>query len=230
MYINLFWFISLSEGHGAAESAPMVIEATLFAKSLSNGNNGSGWSIKWLAYPEYALSLSFFHVPGCEVCRNHDRRAFTLLTAQNYCNFSKLPTFYLLICIVFIPKASFTPPRSWSVSISKSCLFASLVMVITRFWWWKLPPSCRLILVSSALFCPLLSYSLSSVSLRDFFGVAHLITVAGQATSFFRMNHFSLFHAIVFWLFALVFLFNMLFCENEPLKSWWSLDFDVALS
>lgn len=59
-------------------------------------------------------------------------------------------------------------------------------MVITRFWWWKLPPSCRLPLVSSALFCPLLSYSLSSVILRDFFGVAHLVTVAGQATSSYR--------------------------------------------
>ena len=58
-------------------------------------------------------------------------------------------------------------------------------MVITRFWWWKLPPSCCLPLVSSALFCPLLSYSLSSVSLRDFFGMAHL-TVAGQATSSYR--------------------------------------------
>lgn len=42
----------------------------------------------------------------------------------------------------------------------QSCLFASLGMVITRFWWWKLPPSCRLPLVSSVLFCPLLSYSL----------------------------------------------------------------------
>ena len=50
-----------------------------------------------------------------------------------------------------------------------------------------LPSSCCcLSLVSSALFCPLLSYSLSSVSLRDFFGVAHLITVAGQATSSYR--------------------------------------------
>lgn len=36
------------------------------------------------------------------------------------------------------------------------------------------------------LFCPLLSYSFSSVSLRDFFGVAHLITIAGQATSSYR--------------------------------------------
>lgn len=130
-------------------------------------------------------SLSVFHVPGREVCRNHDRRAFTLLTAQNYCNFSKLPTFYLLICIVFIPKTYFTP-RSWPVSISWSCLFASLGMVITRFWWWKFPLSCRLSLVSSVLFCPLLPYSLSSVSLREFFGVAHLITVAGQATSSYR--------------------------------------------
>ena len=40
--------------------------------------------------------------------------------------------------------------------------------------------------MSSALFCPLLSYSLPSVSLRDFFGIAHLITVAGQATSSYR--------------------------------------------
>ena len=61
---------------------------------------------------------------------------------------------------MFSFQKSVLPPRFWSVSISKSCLFASLGMVITRFWWWKLPPSCRLPLVSSALFCPLLSYSL----------------------------------------------------------------------
>lgn len=36
------------------------------------------------------------------------------------------------------------------------------------------------------VFCPLLSYSLSSVSLREFFGVARLITVAGQTTSSYR--------------------------------------------
>ena len=59
-------------------------------------------------------------------------------------------------------------------------------MVILGFWWRKLPRSCRLLLVFSVLFCPLLSYSLSSVSLRDFFGIAHLITVAGQATSSYR--------------------------------------------
>lgn len=66
------------------------------------------------------------------------------------------------------------------------CLSASLGMVILGLWWRKLPRSCRLRLVSSVLFCPLLSYSLSSVSLRDFFGIAHLITVAGQATSSYR--------------------------------------------
>ena len=50
-----------------------------------------------------------------------------------------------------------------------------------------LPSSCcRLPFVSSDLLCPLLSYSLSSVSLRDFFGVAHLFTIAGQATSSYR--------------------------------------------
>lgn len=103
---------------------------------------------------------------------------------------------------------------------------------------------------SPRVFCPLLSYSLSSVSLRDFFGVAHLITVAGQATSSYR-NVLLLFFLVTAkleraqfyawligfspfscdrFLFALGFLFNMRFCENEPLKSWWNLDFDVALS
>ena len=160
-------------------------------------------------------------------------------------------------------------------------------MVITRFWWGKLPPFCRLPLVSSALFCPLLSYSLSSVSLRDFFGIAHLITVAGLATSsyrnvllqfflvmakleraqfyawliesvvmrcnycsccfpysagciettltaltrYFSDEPFSPFFMRSFfdWL-PLAFLFNMRFCEKDTLKSWWNLDFDVALS
>ena len=55
MCINLFDIVSLSEGHEAAEPAPMVVEATLFAKSLSNGNNGGLWSIKLLAYPEDIL-------------------------------------------------------------------------------------------------------------------------------------------------------------------------------
>lgn len=41
----------------------MVIEATLFAKSLSNGNNGWLWSIKPLAYPEDILpSLGLYGV------------------------------------------------------------------------------------------------------------------------------------------------------------------------
>ena len=88
-----------------------------------------------------------------------------------YCFHSK-NLFYpppILICVNLLP-----------------CLSASLGMVILGFWWRKLPRSSRLLLVFSVLFCPLLSYSLSSVSLRDFFGVAHLITVAGQATSSYR--------------------------------------------
>lgn len=122
---------------------------------------GCGQSSRGHVLTIYYPPLRLYGVCGAKIClKTTDPGLVSILTAQNYCNFSKLPTFYLLICIVFISKASFTPPRSWSVSISKSCLFASLVMVITRFWWWKLPPSCRLLLVSSALFCPLLSYSL----------------------------------------------------------------------
>ncbi len=41
-------------------------------------------------------------------------------------------------------------------------------MVITRFWWRKLPRSCRLLLVSSVLFCPLLPSSV----LFPFFGIS----------------------------------------------------------
>ena len=93
----------------------MVIEATLFAKSLSNGNNGWLWSIKPLAYPEDILPsfASLWCVCGAKIClKTTGPGLVSILTAQNYCNFSKLPTFYLLNCIVFIPKASFTPPRS----------------------------------------------------------------------------------------------------------------------
>lgn len=156
----------------------MLIEATPFAKSSSNGDNGSGWSIKRLAYPEYVLSpLRLYGVCGAKIClKTTGPGLVSILTAQNYCNFSKLPTFYPLICIVFIPKTCFHPPILICINPPWSCLSARLGMVITRFWWGKLPPSCRLLLVSSALFCPLLSYSLSSVSLREFFGVAHLIT------------------------------------------------------
>lgn len=65
----------MSEGHGAAEPAPMVIEATPFAKSSSNGDNGSGGqSSDWRILKMSSLSHSFFHVLSCprggEVCRN----------------------------------------------------------------------------------------------------------------------------------------------------------------
>ena len=86
----------------------------------------------------------------------------------------------------FHSKNLFYPPQILICINLLACLSASLGKVILGFWWRKLPRSCRLLLVSSVLFCPLLSYSLSSVSLRDFFGVAHLITIAGQATSSYR--------------------------------------------
>ena len=96
----------------------------------------------------------------------------------------------MIICIISIPKVSFTPPILICVNL--------LVLFVRQTWnsnnailvgkaSFLLPSSCcRLPFVSSDLLCPLLSYSLSSVSLRDFFGVAHLITIAGQATSSYR--------------------------------------------
>ena len=122
-------------------------------------------------------------VCGAKIClKTTDPGLVSILTAQNYCNFSKLPTFYLLICIVFIPKASFTPPPFLTcvtplvLFVRQSCNGNNALLVRKAS---SLLPS------SPRVFCPLLSYSLSSVSLREFFGMAHL-TVAGQATSFYR--------------------------------------------
>lgn len=229
----------------------MVIEATLFAKSLSNGNNGWLWSIKPLAHPEDILTsfASLWCVCGAKIClKTAGPGLVSILTAQNYCNFSKLPTFYLLFCIVFIPQACFHPPPIL-ICINPLVLFvrqtwnghnAILVMQASSL----LPSSPR-------VFCPLLSYSLSSVSLREFFGVAHLITCRTdykllqerspailschgitRASSVLRMAYriFPFFMRSFFWLFALGFLFNMRFCEKDTLKSWWNLDFDEALS
>ena len=51
-------------------------------------------------------------------------------------------------------KTSFTPP--FLIYVNLLALFVRrLGMVILGFWWRKLPPSCRLPLVSSVLFCPL---------------------------------------------------------------------------
>lgn len=163
----------------------MVIEATLFAKSLSNGNNGWLWSIKPLAYPEDILPsfASLWCVCGAKIClKTTGPGLVSILTAQNYCNFSKLPTFYLLICIVFIPQVCFHPPILICIN--------PLVLFVRQSWNGNnaiLVGKASFLLPSSPrVFCPLLSYSLSSVSLREFFGVAHLITVAGQTTSSYR--------------------------------------------
>jgi len=69
----------------------------------------SHWRILKISFPP----LRLYGVCGAKIClKTTDPGLVSILTAQNYCNFSKLPTFYLLICIVFIPKASFIPPRS----------------------------------------------------------------------------------------------------------------------
>ena len=67
----------------------------------------SHWRILKISFPP----LRLYGVCGAKIClKTTDPGLVSILTAQNYCNFSKLPTFYLLICIVFIPKANFTPP------------------------------------------------------------------------------------------------------------------------
>lgn len=143
----------------------MLIEATPFAKSSSNGDNGSGWSIKRLVYPEDILPsfASLWCVCGAKIClKTTGPGLVSILTAQNYCNFSKLPTFYLLICIVFIPKACLTPPVF--------DLHQPLVLFVRQSWNGN---NALLVMKASALlpssprvFCPLLSSSV----LFPFFG------------------------------------------------------------
>ena len=139
----------------------------------------SHWRILKISFPP----LRLYGGCGAKIClKTTDPGLVSILTEQNYCNYSKLPNFYLLICIVFIPKASFTPPflicvNSLVLFVRQSCNGNNAILVMKAS---SLLPS------SPRVFCPLLSYSLSSVSLRDFFGVAHLITIAGQATSSYR--------------------------------------------
>lgn len=165
MFVLFDWF-RLSEGHGAAEAAPMVIEATPFAKSLSNGNNGWLWSIKPLAYPEDILPsfASLWCVCGAKIClKTTGPGLVSILTAQNYSNFSKLPTFYLLICIVFIPQACFHPPPIL-ICIN------SLTLFVRQTWNGNnailVGKASSLLPSSSRVFCPLLPSSV----LFPFFG------------------------------------------------------------
>lgn len=146
---------------------------------------GCGQSSRGHVLTIYYPPLRLYGVCGAKIClKTTDPGLVSILTAQNYCNFSKLPTFYLLICIVFIPKACLTPPQK------NLDLHQPLVLFVRQSWNGNnallVMKASSLLPSSPRVFCPLLSYSLSSVSLRDFFGVAHLITIAGQATSSYR--------------------------------------------
>ena len=147
----------------------------------------SHWRILKISFPP----LRLYGVCGAKIClKTTDPGLVSILTAQNYCNSSKLPSFLIVNLYCFHTKSQFYPPPI--------LICVNLLVLFVRQTWnsnnailvgkasFLLPSSCcRLPFVSSDLLCPLLSYSLSSVSLRDFFGMAHL-TVAGQATSSYR--------------------------------------------
>lgn len=119
----------------------------------------SHWRILKISFPP----LRLYGVCGAEIClKTTDPGLVSILTAQNYCNFSKLPTFYLLICIVFIPKASFTPPVL--------DLYQSLVLFVRQSWNGNnallVMKASSLLPSSPRVFCPLLSSSV----LFPFFG------------------------------------------------------------
>ena len=119
----------------------------------------SHWRIPKISFPP----LRLYGVCGAKIClKTTDPGLVSILTAQNYCNFSKLPTFYLLICIVFIPKVSFTPPVL--------DLYQPLALFLRQSWNGNnalLVMKASVLLPSSPrVFCPLLSSSV----LFPFFG------------------------------------------------------------
>lgn len=209
-----------------------------------------GQSSDWCFLKISSLSFMSFHVQGGEFCRDHDVTSrLPFLTLQNYWIFPKLPKLYKGYLYLFHILLQNPPP--FLTYVKPSIDFAHLSWngnnaILVGKASFLLPSSPR-------VFCPLLSYSLSSVSLREFFGVAHLITYCcrtdyrllqerspailschgkTRASSVLRMAYriFPFFMRSFFWLFAFGFLFNMRFCEKDTLKSWWNLDFDVAVS
>lgn len=119
----------------------------------------SHWRIPKISFPP----LRLYGVCGAKIClKTTDPGLASILTAQNYCNFSKLPTFYLLICIVFIPNASFTPPNL--------DLYQSLVLFVRQSWNGNnallVMKASSLLPSSPRVFCPLLPSSV----LFPFFG------------------------------------------------------------
>ncbi len=119
----------------------------------------SHWRILKISFPP----LHLYGVWGAKIClKTTDPGLVSILTAQNYCNFSKLPTFYLLICIVFIPKASFTPPFLICINL--------LVLFVRQSWNGNnallVRKASSLLPSSPRVFCPLLSSSV----LFPFFG------------------------------------------------------------
>lgn len=121
----------------------------------------SHWRILKISFPP----LRLYGLCGAKIClKTTDPGLVSILTAQNYCNFSKLPTFYLLICIVFIPKACLTPPKKnldlhqpLVLFLRQSCNGNNAILVGKAS---SLLPS------SPRVFCPLLSSSV----LFPFFG------------------------------------------------------------
>ena len=112
----------------------------------------SHWRIPKISFPP----LRLYGVCGAKIClKTTDPGLVSILTAQNYCNFSKLPTFYLLICIVFIPKASFTPPIL--------DLHQPLALFLRQSWNGNnallVRKASALLPSSPRVFCPLLSSS-----------------------------------------------------------------------
>ena len=119
----------------------------------------SHWRILKISFPP----LRLYGVCGAKIClKTTDPGLVSIFTAQNNCNFSKLPTFYPLICIVFIPKACFTPPFLTCINllvlfVRQSCNGNNALLVMKAS---SLLPS------SPRVFCPLLSSSV----LFPFFG------------------------------------------------------------
>lgn len=147
----------------------MVIEATLFAKSLSNGSNRRLWSIKPLAFPDHLLPsfASLWCVGREDLPKKRPIRAFSPFRRYKITVITlKFQGLIVNSCWFYIKKLNLPPPNL--------DLYQSFGLVCSQPWndntGLLVEKATSLLPSSPRVFCPLLSSSPSSRFLREFFG------------------------------------------------------------
>lgn len=155
--------------HEAAEGAPVVVEATLFAKSLSNGSNRRLWSIKPLAFPDHLLPsfASLWCVGREDLPKKRPIRAFSPFRRLKITVITlKFQSLIVNSCWFYIKKLNLPPQILICINF--------LTLFVRQPWddntGLLVEKATSLLPSSPRVFCPLLSSSPSSRFLREFFG------------------------------------------------------------